>query len=250
MRGWFLIYCAPSLVALSVKRVAIAVWTGPIAFLARHRPTVMALLSLFVGTTSSLAIVHPASNWPFLLGAAVGIVLIVYVGQIDSRFARAQLVAFMLPAIHRVLELGIGDRITVHFMIQGLRGPRYQQLTDYFPQQMNPGQGRVFPISYGIAAQALQTVTPQCWTIPPGKDFGAAMIERWTMDKVQLATLNSSRRSFLAYPIGQQGVLARAVLYMDSDDPNRFTDNSKDTYYRKIREIFLPQLTEALRTAH
>lgn len=209
----------------------------------------MALLSILVALTSSLALLHLASNWPFFVGTAVGIALIVYVGRIDSRFAKAQLISYMLPGIYREFGLKGRDRITVHFLVQRLSGPKYQQLTNYYPAQLEPGQDRVFPISYGIVAQAFQTVKPQTWRIPPDKDFYEAMTERWTIDKVQLATLDSSRRSHLAYPIGRQGVLARAVLYMDSQDPDRFTDAKKADYCRQVEENFLPQLTEVLRSA-
>jgi hypothetical protein len=142
-------------------------------------------------------------------------------GAVPSEFEVASRVEFMLPVIYRVLQLREGDRVAVH-RLRSFPTKGYEQLTDYYPRQLRHAAGRKYPLSHGIVAQAMLNKHPRAWAIKPGVEFGAAMIKEWAFTEDQVKQLTQDRRSFLAYPIGQHGQYAKAVLYLDSADGSRF----------------------------
>ncbi len=222
-------------------------WTWGLGKIARHRPVVLALLSSGASAAVGIYFQHPQET-VFGYVSVVLVFLIVLSGIVPSRYAAAELLTFMLPAMYKVLELSGDDRITVHHLKSTWWRQTYEQLTEYHPDPKRPTRGRVFPLSHGIVAQCFHNGQPVFWSMPEGKTFEDAMTDRWTFTEEQRKKLRQDRRSFMAYPLGQEGPYARAVLYMDSADSKRFSAETFEGYKRHIEEYFLPQLKEALRS--
>jgi hypothetical protein len=222
-----------------------ATWSGLLSLLVRQKTIVVALLSVLASVAGTLT----AQEGTRILGwgaLPIIIFLIVLVGAVPSRYAAEPMLAYMLPTIHRLLELERSERITVHYL-KSAADQQYEQLTEYYPKPETSSRGRTFTFTHGIVGQCFNTIQKRCWAVPEGKSFEQAMVDRWSFNKEQLARLTQDRRSFMVYPLGQEGVYARAVLYLDSDKPDRFTEAKCGEYCAAIEEYFLAQLNEALR---
>lgn len=236
-------------------------WTSVRGGLARHRAVALALLSTIASATVSLALqprdATHVTHHGYDLASLVLVFLILLTGLTPPRYGAAELVAFMLPAIHRVLGLSNAERLTIHLLISERR-QKYEQLTDYYPPQERSTRGRVFTFSHGIVGHVFKTNTPLCWSVlevvseqqlhdTPEESWKCAMNTRWGFDEPELARVTHGRHSFLAYPIGQVGPHARAVLFFDSPDPLRFRGRRLDADRDLLDTVFLQQLKEALR---
>lgn len=221
-------------------------WSTLLRFVARHRAVVLAILSAVASTFMASAVTTPSSQgWPWqmiVFGAAV--LLIVLAGAVPAEYEVTNRLDFMLPVIFRVLDLQPGDRIAVHRL---LRFPTkgYEQLTEYYPRPRKSSVGRRFPMSHGIVARALVNRHPRAWAVPDGMDFREAMVREWSFTDDEVARLTQDRRSFIAYPIGQQGEYAHAVLYLDSADRSRFGGAAGDAALVQIGDYFDAQLQNA-----
>jgi hypothetical protein len=233
--------------------------TWLLGVLSRNRAVALALLSTLASATVSLAL-QPNQPWrvAYGLGSLVLVFFIVLTGLTPGRYAAAKLLSSMLPVIHRVLELTDKERLTLH-ILKSNRRQLYEQLTDYYPSRDSAASGRVFTFSHGIVGQVFKTRQPLCWSVlevvtqgdlesKPDECWRKAMNQRWGFDRSELASVTPGRHSFMAYPIGQEGPNARAVLFIDSSDPQRFQKGGCETCHQLIRDIFLAQLEEALRS--
>ncbi len=185
----------------------------------------------------------PNNSWRFRI-FLLDQILLILVGSTPTQYARVQLLESMLPSIWRALELRDGDRITIHHLRSGRR-ERYEQLTDYYPTRI--GRGRVYGFAHGIVGQCFKVPSsPHSYSIPPGADFATEMKRRWNFTDDELARLTQDRRSFFTIAIGREGQFARAVFFMDSADPERFSETREAEIVDRI-ELFVPLLEEIVR---
>ena len=217
-------------------------------FLARHR-TIVTVIATAVGYLALglfFSTLTGASMW-FKLGSlgvfVLSTVLTVFVSATPEFHERVRYAASFLPAIADVLGLDSKARITIHHMYNK-RQQTYEQVTDYYPTRI--GQGRRFVFTQGITGQAFRTRISQVYSIPAEQSLEVDYQQRWSFTKDEITRLTQDRRSFYAYPIGQDGSYARAVLYMDSADATMFTRAKKAELDDKVRRLFLPTLEELL----
>jgi len=221
----------------------LARWRAMVAqFLVTYRPVLIAMMSaiasLFVGLW-----LRPPSQARWLVLFVVTELILVIIGVTPEPYGKVRLIGTILPSIHRVLGLDQKERITVHYLTSS-RAEQYEQLTDYYPTMV--GRGRRFSFSHGITGQCFKSPQPRCYSVPEGEDFDQAMKERWSFSADALPRLTQDRRSFYSHPIGREGAYARAVLYMDSPNPNRFSDDTCDEISTRIEGLFLPVLLQIL----
>lgn len=220
-------------------------WTGLLGILARQRSIALAVLSAL--TAIPMAFVSQTqAHWSWWVVFAGLLFLMVLAGTVPARYAAEPMLAYMLPTIHKLLELAPSDRVTVHHL-KSASNQTYEQLTEYHPPPDRPSRGRTFTFSHGIVGQCFKTIHPLSWAVPAGKGFDEAMVDRWSFSQDELGRLTRDRRSFMVYPLGQDGPFARAVLYFDSASPERFCESNGSEHRKRIQEYFQPQLTEALR---
>lgn len=221
-------------------------WIGLLTVLARHRASALSVLSVVASVAAAMAAQHGKLDaWAWV---ALGtFALIILASAVDTRYANAAILAALLPAIHRALGLSEHERIAVHH-IRGIRTHNaYEQLTDYYPQASGAVRGRRFPLSHGIVGQCFQNRRAYCWAIPAGQTFEGAMKERWSFNEEELVRLTRDRTSFMTVPIGQEGIHAKAVLYLDSPDASRFTEQRLPELSRSVESVFLRPLEETIR---
>jgi hypothetical protein len=123
-------------------------------------------------------------------------------------------------------------------------------MTDYYGH--DPGgksRGRVFSFSHGIVGQAFKNREPTWWCVAAGTALDDAMRERWSFTTEERARITQDRRSFFAYPVGQDGPYAQAVLFIDSARQDAFGSEAADDMVRTLDTVFRPLLVEALRRA-
>lgn len=187
----------------------------------------------------------PWLNW-VSLGVFVGSnAITVFLSITPQYYERIKLAESLLPAIYEILGLDETSRVTIHH-IRSRRTQTYEQITPYYPT--NAGQGRRFPFTQGITGQAFRTRQSQAYSIPSGVSLEADYTNRWSFTRDEIATLRQDRRSFYAYPIGEEGVFAKVVLYFDSQNPSTFTVEKKIELDGKIEKVFLPTLKRLLTT--
>jgi hypothetical protein len=181
-----------------------------------------------------------------ILGVFVGSnVLTVFLSITPQYYERIKLAESLLPAIYETLGLDKTARVTIHH-IRSKRTQTYEQITPYYPT--NAGQGRRFAFTMGITGQAFRTRQSQAYSIPQGVSLEDDYTRRWSFTKDEIATIRQDRRSFYAYPIGEEGVFAKVILYFDSQDPLTFTLEKKVELDSKIEKLFLPTLERLLTT--
>jgi hypothetical protein len=213
--------------------------------MARHQAVVVALLSVASSTAASIAFTARAPHIGASIVAAVALLLLVMASLVPARYSSVRLIEAILPVIFNVLDLKDGDRLAVHYLHGGKE--KYEQLTDYFPTQLRSTRGRVFSFSHGIVGQCFKTNQPHNYSVPEGVPFEEAMAQRWSFSREELSRLSQDRRSFMAFPIGQDGFLAQAVLYFDSSSGKTFDATGFEKASGDIDRFFLTQLQEALR---
>lgn len=123
-------------------------------------------------------------------------------------------------------EFDHGLRITVHVPISG---DRLQQVLDYVGDQRDGKRaaGRVFPANAGIVGRALQrqrAVTSR----RRSHNYNAYirdLQDEWNYSKDQAERVHPGTMAWMAVPVfdGAAGRV-RAVIYLDSTDPDYFTD--------------------------
>jgi hypothetical protein len=225
-------------------------WSGLLRFVARHRAVSLAILSAVASVLLGLAVTEAtrpesaAWTWWLLGGAAVG--LIVLAGAVPSEYVAAERLDFILPVIHKVLNLAPEDRLTVH-RVRSLPRRGYEQITEYYPPQRKRTRGRTFGLNHGIVAHVLaHPGEPDAWDVPDDQSFEEAMLRRWSFNPAEMRSLTPDRKSFLAYPIGQDREWARAVLYIDSPRAETFRGAAGQAAIERIRDTFDAQLVHAL----
>ncbi len=230
-----------------VKQKIANAWFAFLAFLARNRILVVSTFGVLAPAFLAQylrAITDPTlSTWPkFWLSLYIPAQLLLILASIaPTRYATLALLESILPSVHAVLGLKNTDRVTIHH-IRNKKDQTYEQLTNYHPTKI--GRGRVFHFTHGIVGKCLTTRSPQAYSVQTGTDFVTAMKRDWSFTEDELGRLTQDRRSFFAFPIGYNGQYAKAILYMDSCDPNTFTIANKETIAKKIEELFLPQLNQ------
>ncbi len=220
------------------------VWYLAADFTARHRTLAVALTSTFSSTFLAVALSLTLTGSPRtpvllrllsapVLGWWVAFVassaLLAVAAEVPQRYTHIGIIDKLLPIIHRALELGATDRITIHYV---LSRERYQQLVNYHPT--NAGRGREFSFSHGIVGHVIKNGKPYAWSIPAAQTFEQAMGDRWSFTQDEMSRLTRERASFLAYPIFVAGSV-RAVVFLDSSDAARFDDTTMDKYQKELR---------------
>ena len=206
--------------------------------IANHQGLLIATLS--AGTSAFIGLWIQANQmWPWFWALIVTQLALIFVGVTPRRFAATRDLENLLPSIHQVLGLGEKDRVTIHH-IRSRRNQEYEQLTDYYPSKT--GRGRIYGFAHGIAGQCFKTRSPRNYTIAPPQTFEQATGERWNFSEDELRRLAQDRRSFFAYPIAAEGVFAKAVVYLDSPDPETFSDAKFAGVRNQIHDVFQPLL--------
>jgi hypothetical protein len=182
--------------------------------------------------------------WAWLLGFALAYVIVAVASTTPSQYARIEILEAMLPTIAAVLKLEKStDRLAIHHMKSQSR-EKYIQLTNYWPS--GTGKGREYTFSQGIVGRVFKTRVPNLYTVPQNMAFLDAMKDDWSFSGDELSRLTQDRRAFFAYPLGSDGAVARAVLYVDSSNTRTLSD--KETLVKTIDEMFLGQLEAILRS--
>lgn len=163
----------------------------------------------------------------------------VFLSITPQYYERIKYAASILPAIFYVLQLDKSTRVTIHH-IRSKKAQTYEQIAPYYPS--NTGQGRQFVFTQGITGQAFRTRLSQAYSIPDGLSLAEDYCRRWSFTNDEIARLAQDRRSFYAYPIGQEGAFAKVVLYFDSADPLTFAHERKMELDNKIEKLFLRTL--------
>ncbi len=211
-------------------------------FLARNRTALVAILSPFPFFFLSLALTKHQAFW---IAAGASYALLVLAAVAPQQYARIELVDTIQPSIFDVCGLKNGDRVTIHRICTGYwRKERYEQLTNYYPYA--PGQGRTTSLGKGIVGRCFTQRLPRTWSVPRNKTLAEAVPAEWNFTAAEVAHLSQDRRSFFVHPIGSEGDHARAVLYMDSADSDRFTETSAAVVADKVKRLFLPILEKVL----
>lgn len=183
-------------------------------------------------------------SWPFLLLFAASMAVLVAASLAPGRYARLERLETVLSTIHKVLELKDDERITVHH-IKSRRRQKYEQLVDYFPRK-HGGRGRVYNFTHGIVGRCIMNMGTHFYSMPEGMEFKEAMNKEWQFGPEELDRL-TRRKSYFALAIVNSRNRAKAVLFMDSPDRERFTSENAKVVERKVRSLFLPILEEILR---
>lgn len=215
-----------------------------VAFLARHRVAVIAVF----GVMAPIFYLHWTQTkqiWPWFCFFAISMILLILSALVPARYEKLRLIGVILPTIHQVLGLNDNERVTVHH-IKSWRRERYEQLLNYYPGKYG-GRGRIFSFSHGIAGECFKKMESQCYSIPPGVTFEDAMRNRWNFGADELQRLTKDRRSFCVIPIAKAESRAKAVLYLDSPDAQRFAEADFDPIRMKVESLFLPLLQELLK---
>ncbi len=169
--------------------------------------------------------------------------LTVFVSISPEYYEKIRYAESFLPALFDVLGLDKSARITIHRMLSKKR-QTYEQVTDYFPTRT--GKGRHFDFTRGITGQAFRTRISHVYSIPTGTLLAEDYKHRWPFTDDEISRITQDRRSYYAYPIGQDGSFALAVLYMDSADQTMFSAEKKVELDSKMEKLFLPTLEELL----
>lgn len=122
-------------------------------------------------------------------------------------------------------EFDHGLRLTVHIPISG---DRLQQVVDYVGDQRDGKRtaGRVFPANTGIVGRALQAGRAVA-SSRRNDNYNAYIHElrtEWNYSREQAEQVHPGTMAWMAVPIADDAGEVRAVLYLDSTDPDYFTD--------------------------
>ena len=205
-------------------------------FFATYRAVLIATLGAAASAFLALWL-QQGSSWRWLFVFVLTETGLVLVGVTPGQYEKTTLFESILPSVHKVLELKAQDRVTIHYLASKRR-QQYEQLTDYYP--VASGKGRLFGFAHGIVGQCFSNRQSHSFSIPEGSDFAETMKENWSFSADELVRLTKDRRSFFAFPIGRDGVFARAVLYMDSPDSDTFADGRRQQIAQKIQDLFVP----------
>ena len=184
-------------------------------------------------------------KWASLSFFVLSTALTVFLSITPQYYERIKYAVSLLPAICHVLQLDGSARVAIHH-IRSKKAQTYEQITPYYPT--NTGQGRRFVFTQGITGQAFRTRLSQAYSIPDGVPLAEDYRRRWSFTGDEIARLAQDRKSFYAYPIGQEGEFAKVILYFDSADPSTFAPDRKRELDSKIEKLFLPMLERLFAT--
>ena len=192
----------------------------------------------------------PQSSPPWLKWASLGAFIVlhsfaIFLSTVPQYSERVRYATILLPAIYDSLGVDPTTRVTIHH-IRSTSKQIYEQITPYYPT--STGQGRRFVFTQGITGQAFRTRRSHIYIIPADTLLQEDYLTRWSFTDDEIGRLTQDRRSFYAYPIGQEGGFAKAVLYFDSADSKTFTANRKNDLDDKIARLFLPILETLIGT--
>lgn len=118
-----------------------------------------------------------------------------------------------------------GLRITVHVPIPG---ERLQQVIDYVGDQRDGARkaGRIIPAGVGIVGRVLRE-GEAAYSTREHANYNAyirELVAKWQYTKEQAERVHPGTMAWMAVPIPDATGTVRAVLYLDSTDPDYFTD--------------------------
>lgn len=222
-----------------------ALWFKQLKFFASHRTASIALISpfLIIFINLELSLGH---NWVWLSCIVLSYILIIVVATAPQQYATISLLDTILPSIYKVCRLSDNDRVTLHYLRSRKKEKeQYEQLTNYFPS--GTGQGRVFNLRKGIVGRCFICKEVLSTSLPQNQDLTEVFPKEWGYTAEEAGHLRQDRRSYFAFPIDEEGGFARAVLYMDSANSDRFTSANNDDITEKIKSLFLPLLEQVLK---
>lgn len=189
-----------------------------------------------------LGLTLPYKQWLWFLCAFLSYVFLIIAAIAPRQYATITLLDTILPSIHKTLKLKENDdRITIHYL-QSRKKEKYVQLTNYFPTKT--GAGRVFSIRKGVVGRCFTRKTALATSLPKNRSPVEVLPGEWGYTNDEVGYLKQDRHSYFAFPIGEESDFARAVLYMDSSDPDRFTSTNESEITQKIETFFLPILKQ------
>jgi hypothetical protein len=205
----------------------------------------LTVISMAVGTIAIGMFFQPPANvaawfkWSSFGVFVLTTAFTVFLSITPHHYERIKYATSILPAICYVLQLDSSTRVTIHH-IRSKKAQTYEQITPYYPT--NTGQGRQFVFTQGITGQAFRTRLSQAYSIPNGTSLAEDYRRRWSFTNEEISRLSQDRRSFYAYPVGQEGAFAKVVLYFDSANPSTFADEKKMELDSNIEKLFLRTL--------
>jgi len=184
------------------------------------------------------------SNWLWL-ACALSYIFLIIVALAPRRYAIITLLDTLLPSIYEILGLTKNDdRITVHHL-RSKRKEQYEQLTNYFPS--GTGKGRIFSLRKGIVGRCFTSKIVLSESLSQDQNVTEVFPKEWGYTRDEVSYLTQDRHSYFAFPIGEAGGFARAVLYIDSARPDKFTSTNEIEISEKITSLFLPLLGQILK---
>lgn len=218
-------------------------WFRLLKFFASNQTALVVLLGPFPFMFLSLALIS-GSKWLWL-ACALSYIFLMMVAVAPRRYAIITLLDTLLPSIYKVLGLSeTDDRITVHHL-RSKRKEQYEQLTNYFPSRT--GKGRIFSLRKGIVGRCFTSRRVLSESLSQNQNLIEVFPREWGYTPQEVSYLTQDRRSYFAFPIGEEGDFARAVLYMDSARSDKFTSGNETDISEKITSLFLPVLEQILK---
>ena len=185
--------------------------------MAIYKTPITVILSALGSLTLGLFLIQPPFVPIWLRWIIFGIFIIstslsVFVNIMPRYYERIQIASNLLPVIFNVFGLDSTSRLTIHH-IQNRKSQTYEQITDYYPT--NSGRGRRFVFTQGITGQAFRTQHSHIYSIPTERNMKEDYQTRWAFTEDEISRLSQDRKSFYAYPIGQEGNFAKIVIYFE-----------------------------------
>jgi hypothetical protein len=206
----------------------------------RHRDEVIVALAVFPPAFLAVAILTLHWGWWVVFGVSQA--LLVVAGRIPHYGGFVQILESLQTTVFKILDLRNGDRITIHLLHSKWR-EKYIQLTNY--PDTHRGSGRIYSFRHGIVGRTFTSNLCLVYPVPEGIDFVEAMKTDWQFTHEEALRL-TVRGSYMSYPLGREYPYPRAVLYMDSADPQRFTEETKPQYKEKLHDLFSGQFESIL----
>jgi hypothetical protein len=148
-----------------------------------------------------------------------------------------------LYVLHGIVSAAGGDcrlRVTVHRVVPRKKGNPAEELEQLLPYVGGRGgSGRTFSIRSGIIGRAAreQKLIAASRQLEDWEAFVAELVRTWGYTDAEARARTTDRRSWCAVPILDRKQETAAVVYLDSDLPDYFTDDVQDLIAASCRGI-------------
>lgn len=134
-------------------------------------------------------------------------------------------------------------RLTLHRVVTHGRNGETEELEQLFPYLGAPGDqaGRRFSIRSGIIGRAVRRKNAMVATRENDghEEFVGELVRDWSYTEAEARRLSPDRYAWMAVPIIGPTGAPLAVVYLDSSEPDFFTDEAQDLILAGCRGIAL-----------